>query len=76
MTVRDTPQQNGKIERAIATIWDRVRATMNSAGLNTQEKNKMWGETFKFCVDWWNSSTIDETKETPEEIWSGSKPKG
>ena len=40
MTARDTPQKNGKIERAIATIWNRVRVTLNSGeGSSKKEKN-------------------------------------
>ena len=31
LTAKDTPQQNGKLERKIATIWSRVRAMMSGA---------------------------------------------
>ena len=40
MTARDTPQLNGKIERAIATFWNRVRATLNSGGFHHQKETK------------------------------------
>ena len=33
LTAKDMPQQNGKVERVIATIWDRLRSMMDDAGI-------------------------------------------
>jgi len=43
-TARATPQQNGKAERAFATLYGRIRAMMKGAGLNEDEKMKLWME--------------------------------
>ena len=47
MTSKDTPQQNGKIERAIATIWSKVRAMMAEAGIKGAIKGRLLCEAFR-----------------------------
>ena len=37
-TARGTPQQNGRVERAIATIWNRVRAMLDGAGIHGEKR--------------------------------------
>ena len=41
-TARQTPQQNGKVERAFATLYGRMRAMMLSAGFDNDMKKKLW----------------------------------
>ena len=42
-TARDTPpQQNGKVERAFATLYGRIRAMMNYAGITPEKREKIW----------------------------------
>ena len=44
-TARDTPpQQNGKVERAFATLYGRIRAMMNYAGITPEKREKIWTE--------------------------------
>ena len=43
-TARHTPQQNGKVERAFATLYGRMRAMMISAGLDESSRHKLWME--------------------------------
>jgi len=43
-TARMTPQQNGKVERAFATLYGRMRAMMLGAGLDESSKLKLWME--------------------------------
>ena len=43
-TSPETPQQNGKVERKFATLWGRVRAMMNSAGVKDVRRKKLWAE--------------------------------
>jgi hypothetical protein len=43
-TARKTPQQNGKVERAFATLYGRMRAMMAGAKWNEEMKNKYWME--------------------------------
>ena len=39
-----TPQQNGVVEQAFATLYGRVRAMMNAAGFTSDLRGKMWAE--------------------------------
>jgi len=43
-TARNTPQQNGKVERAFASLYGRMRSMMSSAGLDDAQKYKLWKE--------------------------------
>ena len=43
-TARMTPQQNGKVERAFATLYGRMRAMMTAANFDTKEKHELWME--------------------------------
>ena len=43
-TARNTPQQNGKVERAFATLYGRMRAMMNYAGIAPEKPDKIWTE--------------------------------
>lgn len=43
-TARMTPQQNGKVERAFATLYGRMRAMMLGAGFDESAKMKLWME--------------------------------
>ena len=43
-TARNTPQQNGKVERAFATLYGRMRAMMISAKFDATMKQQLWME--------------------------------
>ncbi|MFN7263265.1 MAG: reverse transcriptase domain-containing protein [Cyanobacteriota bacterium] len=43
-TARETPQQNGKVERAFATLYGRMRAMMAAAKWDDTMKHKFWME--------------------------------
>ena len=43
-TARNTPQQNEKVERAFATLYGRMRAMMNYAGIVPEKRDKIWTE--------------------------------
>ena len=46
-----TPQHNGVVERAFATLTGRVRAMMKSAGIVGKLKYKIWAECVKTATD-------------------------
>ena len=46
-----TPQHNGVVERAFATLTGRVRAMMKSAGIVGKLKFKIWAECVKTATD-------------------------
>jgi len=43
-TARETPQQNGKVERAFATLYGRMRAMMAAIKWDDSMKHKFWME--------------------------------
>ena len=43
-TSRNTPQQNGQVERAFATLYRKMRAMMKSANFTESEKERFWHE--------------------------------
>jgi hypothetical protein len=50
-TARDTPQLNGKQERAFAVTTRRIRATLNAAKLPEDLRKVLWGEAVMYCTD-------------------------
>ena len=50
-TGRETPQRNGKVERKIAVMTRRMRATLNGAKLNKKYRQVLWGEAIMFLED-------------------------
>ncbi len=40
-----TPQQNGRVEQKFATLYNQVRATLNSGKLTSSLRNQFWAET-------------------------------
>ena len=63
-TARGTPQQNGSVERAIATIWNRVRAMLDGASLQGGKREKLWGEAFHMTIQWWNVTVKNNEEES------------
>ena len=52
LTAKGMLQQNGKLERGIATVWSRVRAMMNGAGMGNRMRGKVWAEAWITAVEW------------------------
>ena len=50
-SVPGTPQQNGIVERAFATMYGRVRAMMNYAKFEGELHKKLWAECAKTATD-------------------------
>ena len=49
-TPPDSPQYNGRLERKIATLFSRLRASMNGAGLPKAFRHKLWAECGNFVT--------------------------
>ncbi|MEM7375749.1 MAG: hypothetical protein AAF587_44560, partial [Bacteroidota bacterium] len=49
-TAPHTPEQNGIVERAFATLYNRGRAMMSAAGFTEELKNKLWAECFNLAT--------------------------
>ena len=70
-TAPHTPQQNGKVERKFATLYNRVRATLNSSGLIGEIRDKLWAECANHCT---NLENIAATERKGIDIpWVDSK---
>jgi hypothetical protein len=71
LTVNDTPQHNGVVERRNRTIVERVRAVLHASGL----PKSLWGEAARHVVWLMNrTSTKAVTGQTPYEAAFGKKP--
>ena len=51
-TTPGTPQQNGVIERAFATLWVRVRSMLNAVKLDARIRTKLWAECARTSTKW------------------------
>jgi hypothetical protein len=78
-TAHDTPQQNGCVERKFATLYGRVRATMNRAQLPNKVRHKLWAEAANMAKEAEKMSlkvgkTVPPFKELfglkPKNIWN------
>ena len=43
-TARDTPQHNGVVERSYQTLYNKVRAMLNGAGIKNEYRQLFWVE--------------------------------
>ena len=67
-TVRDTPQQNGVVERMNRTLLDKVRCMLSNAGLGKQ----FWAEAVMYASHLINRlPSVALNGKTPLEVWSG-----
>jgi len=72
LTAAYTPQQNGVAKRKNNTIMNAVRAVLHEK----QVPKSFWPEAVKWCVHVQNRSPTTAVSQcTPEEVWSGLKPR-
>jgi hypothetical protein len=70
-TVPYTPEQNGVVERAIATYFEMVRCMLHSAGMDL----RYWGEALMYAIHIRNlSPTAAISDKVPMHVWTGHKP--
>jgi hypothetical protein len=73
-TAPGTPQENGKVERAFATLWGRTRAMLNQAQLDDELRNGLWAECAK-CATQLNNIIVKPGEEkSPFEKFYKRKP--
>ena len=63
-TAAGTPQQNGKVERKIATIIGKLRSMLSAAGIKDKSRHRIWGEEFQ-KQHVWKASSQAETGRVP-----------
>ena len=70
-----TPQHNGVVERAFATLTGRVRAMMKSAGITGNLKYKIWAECVKTATDLDGILVESASQKSRVEQFIGKKPR-
>ena len=61
-TAPGTPQQNGVVERAFATVMGKARAMMNHAGLTLAKRQQLWCEAAQTAILLHNILVQDSAK--------------
>ena len=70
-----TPQRNGKVERKFQTLYGRIRAMMNSAGIEGDFRKGLWAECASTATFYENIIVNREKKKSPFELMFKSKGK-
>ena len=73
-TAAGTPQQNGKVERKIATIIGKLRSMLSAAGIKDKSRHKIWGEGISTATRLEGILTSGNEK-SPCEMFFGRLPK-
>jgi len=71
-TAPGTPQQNGVVERAFATMLGKTRAIMNGAGFDEKKHHLFWTEAANTVTHLENITTRKGTTRTPHYLFYGS----
>jgi hypothetical protein len=74
-TTKDTPQQNGKLERTIATLWNRTGSMLDAAGLTPVSKCLLWSHAFSMACNIHNISASTSDEPTRFEKWTNIMPR-
>jgi hypothetical protein len=70
-----TPQRNGKVERKFQTFFGRIRAMLNSAGLNNHLRSGVWAECAMTVTYLSNITSIKKKMICPYQLLFGNKPR-
>ena len=70
-----TPQQNGVVERAFATLYGRVRAMLNGAGFDKRLREYLWAECASTATMLQNSIIKKKGEKSAYEEYYGRKNK-
>ena len=73
-TGRETPQQNGKVERAFATLFGQMQAMMIAAGMNKEKRRELWTEAASTATKLSNIMVKKNNKKSPHERFFGKQP--
>ena len=71
-----TPQQNGVVERAFATLYGRVRAMMNHARFSKKAREDLWAECGATATKLENLLLDSNEGNSPYELFYGKKSPG
>ena len=66
-TASGTPQQNGVVERGLATLYGKLRSTLNSGGISRGLRKLLWAECAGTVTDTDNLLVNNSDDESPHE---------
>ena len=72
-TSPNTPQQNGVVERAFATLYGRTRAAFTAAGFTAQMKQKLWAEGVQTSTRLCNSMVQKSGLQSSHKLFYGQE---
>jgi hypothetical protein len=68
-----TPQRNGKIDRKYQTLYGRIRAMLNGAGLKDEVSSGIWAECTSTATFYSNILLTNGRSKSPQELMFGNK---
>ena len=68
-----TPQRNGKVERKYQTLYGRIRAMLNGAGLRDEVRSGIWAECASTATFYSNVLRTNRRSKYPQELMFGKK---
>ena len=74
-TAAGTPQQNGRVERKFATLYGKVRSTLNSARITKGLRCKLWAECASHVTDIENIIVKKADEKSAFEKFYGTTPR-
>lgn len=72
-TAPNTPQQNGIVERAFATIYGKAQSMMINANFPQEQQEKLWAEAVHTCTQI-DNVLVNNNGKSPAELFKGEKP--
>ena len=68
-----TPQQNGRVERRIAVIWQRAMVLMTHANFTKEAQNFLWAEAVNTSAFLQDLMSTTRSTVPAMELWTGEK---
>ena len=68
-----TPQRNGKVERKYQTLYGRIRAMLNGAGMKDEVRSGIWAECASTATFYSNVLLTNGKSKSPHELMFGVK---
>ena len=73
-TAPNSPQYNGRVERAFATAYNKIRTVLNYTGLTTETKKRIWCECASTVINVENILIKNQSDKSAYEIMHGHMP--
>ena len=65
-----TPQQNSRMERKFATLYNRVRTMLTAAGIEGELRKNIWVEAGNTAIHLVNIQVANERQKSPYELFT------